>query len=229
MFLNDAFDRDFDRREPTGSPNTRRRCRRRRRSLLTGSRLLALGFVILLALAYAIPGRLRLAGAGRGRASGREHRALRQLAQSKSDQPGDDGALPLLVYVDRRTCRCWSALSGRLVLAAIVSLCYLIGLTYRGEAGKLAADQNRLAASVPRRAVCLRLCSSVASVAALVLYVLLLVAVIGALSLSVSPAAPDVPHAVMLLIAGISLLDGLFMAGHGQPVARRRRRCARFC
>jgi hypothetical protein len=30
------------------------------------------------------------------------------------------------------------------------------------------------------------------------------------------PGAPDIPHAMMLLIAGISVLDGLFMAGQGQ-------------
>jgi len=56
---------------------------------------------------------------------------------------------------------------------------------------------------------------AVASVVALILYLLLLAAVIGALIFLFRPAAPDVRHAMMLLIGGISLLDGLFMAGHG--------------
>ena len=57
-----------------------------------------------------------------------------------------------------------------------------------------------------------------ASAAALVLYLLLLATVVAALVLLFRPGRSDVPRAVMLLIAGISLLDGLFIAGQGQTL-----------
>jgi hypothetical protein len=56
---------------------------------------------------------------------------------------------------------------------------------------------------------------AVANFGALVLYLLLLAAVVSALTFLFRPKVPDVRHAIMLLIAGISLLDGLFMAGQG--------------
>jgi hypothetical protein len=51
-----------------------------------------------------------------------------------------------------------------------------------------------------------------------VIYLLFLAAVLYALSFMVRPGRANIPRVVMILIAGISLLDGLFIAGQGQPI-----------
>jgi UbiA prenyltransferase family len=216
MFLNDAFDERFDRREqpyrpiPAGqvASATVFGC---------GFGLLLLGLLILFVVGYAMP-----AGFGwRAPAAGALLAATIVLydAWHKANPIGPliMGLCRLLVYLIAGLAAA-GALPERLLLAAIVSLCYLIGLTYVAKQESLRRVSNGwplLFLAVP---FAYGLSLVIASPAALLLYLLLLAAVIFALALLFRPRAPDVRLAVMLLIAGISLLDGLFMAGHGAPL-----------
>jgi 4-hydroxybenzoate polyprenyltransferase len=213
MFLNDAFDQRFDRREqpyrpiPAGEATSAM-------VFAYGFGLLALGLVILFVVGYAIPGSF----GWRAPAAGALLAAIIVLydAWHKANPIGPliMGLCRLLVYVIAGLAAA-GALPEPLLLAGIVSLCYLIGLTYAAKQESLRRVDNvwpLLFLAVP---FVYGLPLAVASVVALILYLLLLAAVIGALIFLFRPAAPDVRHAMMLLIGGISLLDGLFMAGHG--------------
>jgi hypothetical protein len=215
MFLNDAFDQRFDRREqpyrpiPAGEATSAM-------VFAYGFGLLALGLIILFVVGYAMPG-----GFGwRAPAAGALLAAIIVLydAWHKANPIGPliMGLCRLLVYVIAGLAAA-GALPEPLLLAAVVSLCYLVGLTYAAKQESLRRVDSvwpLLFLAVP---FVYGLPLAVASVVALILYLLLLAAVIGALTFLFRPAAPDVRHAMMLLIAGISLLDGLFMAGHGAP------------
>lgn len=216
MFLNDAFDREFDRREqpyrpiPAGQATSAM-------VFAYGFALLALGLVILFIVGYAMPG-----GSGwRAPAAGVLLAAVIVLydAWHKANPAGPlvMGLCRLLVYLIAGLAAA-GALPQSLLLAAIVSLCYLVGLTYAAKQESL----RRIGSIWPLLFLAVPfaygLPLAIASPAALLLYLLLLAAVICALTFLFRPQVPDVRHAIMLLIAGISLLDGLFMAGHGAPL-----------
>ena len=216
MFLNDAYDRDFDannrpaRPIPAGDVAAAT-------VFAYGFALLACGFGLLLALAYPITADagwqapaagLLLAGAIVLYDSWHKQNPLSPLLM---------GLCRFLVYLTAGLAMS-SVLSGRLVLAAIVSLSYLIGLTYVAKQESLRQIKTLwplLFLAVP---FLYGLQFITVGVAAIVLYVLLLIAVTVALLFLFRPNTSDVPRAVMLLIAGISLLDGLFIAGQGQPM-----------
>jgi UbiA prenyltransferase family len=216
MFLNDAFDRDFDRRNrpdrpiPAGDVTATT-------VFGYGLGLLLSGFVLLLIVGYGTP-----AGTGwRAPAAGALLAAAIVLYDSwhKANPVGPFlmGLCRLLVYLIAGLAVA-GMLSERLLLAAIVSLCYLIGLTYVAKQESLRRIANfwpLLFLAVP---FVYGLPLAAAGGAALVLYVLLLATVISALFLILRPGAAGIPRAMMLLIAGISLLDGLFMAGQGQAL-----------
>jgi hypothetical protein len=216
MFLNDAFDQRFDRREqpyrpiPAGQATSAM-------VFAYGFGLLALGLVILFVVGYAVPG-----GFGwRAPAAGALLAAVIVVydAWHKANPIGPliMGLCRLLVYLIAGLAAA-GALPERLLLAAIVSLCYLVGLTYAAKQESLRRVDNvwpLLFLAVP---FAYGLPLAIGGIAAFILYMLLLAAVIGALTFLFRPGVPDVRHAMMLLIAGISLLDGLFMAGHGAPL-----------
>lgn len=216
MFLNDAFDRDVDRRNRPNRPIPAGEVTAAS-VFVCGFGLLAVGLALLLAVGY-------------GTSAGTDWRApaagvllaaaiVFYDAWHKTNPLGPFvmGACRLLVY-----CVAGLAVAGmlteRLLLAAIVSLCYLIGLTYAAKQEGLRRVENfwpLLFLAVP---FAYGLSFALAGGAPLVLFALLLATVIAALILMFRPGAPDVPHAMMLLIAGISLLDGLFMAAWGQAM-----------
>jgi 4-hydroxybenzoate polyprenyltransferase len=216
MFLNDAYDRDFDatrrpdRPIPAGDVAAAT-------VFVYGFALLACGVSLLLALTYPITAHtgwqapvtgLILAGAVVLYDSWHKQNPLSPLLM---------GLCRLLVYLIAGLAMT-SELSGQLVIAAIVSLSYLMGLTYVAKQESLRQIKNLwplLFLAVP---FAYGLQFVTVGVAAVVLYVLLLIAVTVALLFLFRPNAPDVSHAVTLLIAAISLLDGLFMAGQGQPM-----------
>jgi hypothetical protein len=127
------------------------------------------------------------------------------------------GLCRFLVYIVAGLAVAGTAPSG-LLLAAVVCLCYLIGLTYVAKQ----EGSRRIGNLWPLvfLAVPFAYGASFAAQggAALVLYLLLLASVASALVLIFRQSGPNIPHAVMLLIAGICLLDGLFVAGQGQTL-----------
>jgi UbiA prenyltransferase family protein len=216
MFLNDAFDQRFDRREqpyrpiPAGEVTTAM-------VFACGFGLLALGLVILLIVGYAAPG-----GFGwRAPAAGALLAAVIVIydAWHKANPVGPliMGLCRLLVYLIAGLAAA-GAFPERLLIAAAVSLCYLVGLTYVAKQESLRRIDDFWPLVFLAVPFVYGLPLAIARPAGLVLYVLLLAAVIGALTFLFRPAVPNVRYAIMLLIAGISLLDGLFMAGHGAPL-----------
>jgi 4-hydroxybenzoate polyprenyltransferase len=207
MFLNDAFDREFDRRNRPDRPIPA--------GDVTAATVFGYGFVLLLAVGYGTSAgtgwRAPLAGAVLAAVIviyDRWHKA-------NPASPLLMGLCRLLVYVVAALAVA-GTLPERVLLAAVVSLCYLIGLTYVAKQEGLRKIQNLWPLVFLAAPFAYGVPFAVQGGAALALYLLLLGTVLAALVLMFRPGAADIPHAMMLLIAGISLLDGLFMAGQGQ-------------
>jgi heme O synthase-like polyprenyltransferase len=214
MFLNDAFDREFDRRNrpqrpiPAGEATAAA-------VFACGFGLLIVACAVLLFVGYATAD-----GTGwRGAAAGALLAGVIVLydAWHKANPVGPlvMGLCRFLVYIVAGLAIAGTVSSG-LLLAAGVCLCYLIGLTYAAKQEGLRQIKNFWPLAFLAVPFVYGAPFAVESSAALVLYLLLLAAVGVALTLMFRPNAPDIPHAIMLLIAGISLLDGLFIAGQGQ-------------
>jgi len=216
MFLNDAFDREFDRRNrpdrpiPAGDVAAAT-------VFACGVGLLAVGLAVLLFIGYGM-----VDGTGwRAPAAG----ALLAVAivvydawhKGNRASPILMGFCRFLVYLVAGLAVA-GAMSPRLLLGAIVCLCYLVGLTYLAKQESLRRITNFWPLLFLAAPFVYGLAFAAAGGTALILYVLLLATVISALVLIFRPGAADIPHAMMLLIAGISLLDGLFMAGQGQTL-----------
>jgi hypothetical protein len=217
MFLNDAFDRDFDRRSrpqrpiPAGEVEATT-------VFAGGFALLIVGFVILVVVGTVSPD----GGGWKGSVAGilLAGAIILYDAWHKANpfSPVLMGLCRLLVYLVSGLSVAGNLPLGLLV-AAVVCLCYLVGLTYLAKQ----EGKRRITNLWPVLFLAVPFVYAVPFVvahlgAALVLSLLLLFAVGAALVLIFRPRGADIPHAIMLLIAGISLLDGLFLAGYGQPL-----------
>jgi hypothetical protein len=214
MFLNDAFDREFDRRNrpdrpiPAGDVTAAT-------VFVYGFGLLACGIILLFAVGYGTS-----AGTGwRAPVAGGLLAASIVLYdgwhKANPVSPFLMGFCRLLVYLIAGLAVA-GMLSERLLLAAIVSLCYLIGLTYVAKQESLRRVENLWPLLFLGAPFAYGAPFAAEGGPALVLYILLLLAVLSALVLMFRPDTPDIHHAIMLLIAGISLLDGFFMAAQGR-------------
>jgi 4-hydroxybenzoate polyprenyltransferase len=217
MFLNDAFDREFDARHrperpiPSGQVSARQ--------------VFGIGFA-LLAL-----GLLGVAGASRGADGLPAWRALASGAALAAaivfyDAHHKGNALsPLVMGLCRVLVVLTAAFSVSPVLpaaaawAATALLCHLIGLTYAAKQEHL----DRLGSlwplgflAVPVTYGILLALSAPAAWLPLVAYGAVLVFSLGWLR---RRARGDVPRAVVTLIAGMSLLDGVVLAGGGHLLA----------
>jgi 4-hydroxybenzoate polyprenyltransferase len=214
MYLNDAFDRDIDRRERPERPIPSGRVR-------AGS-VFAIGFALLgvgvLAVAVAALGP---AGGGLGAVAAGALLAgviTGYDAWHKANplSPVVMGLCRVLVYVTAAL-----AVAGRIGPAVwgggAVLLSYLIGLTYVAKQENL-TEVRHLWPLVFLGAPFLYAWRSLldAGVGA-ILYLAFLGWIIFAVSLLVRPGRRDIRRAVVSLIAGISLLDALLIAGAGDP------------
>lgn len=216
MFLNDAYDRDFDannrpdRPIPAGDVAAAT-------VFVYGFALLGCGVGLLLALTFPITTDTGWQAPFMGVLLASVIVLYNSWHKQNPLSPLLMGLCRFLVYLTAGLAMT-SVLSGQLVIAAAVSLSYLIGLTYVAKQESLRQIKNLwplLFLAVP---FVYGLQFVTVGIAAAILYILLFIAVTVALLFLFRPNEPDVPHAVMLLIAGISLLDGLFIAGHGQPM-----------
>jgi 4-hydroxybenzoate polyprenyltransferase len=127
------------------------------------------------------------------------------------------GACRMLVYVTGGFIVA-RALPGTLIAAALVLLCYLIGLTYAAKQENL----NEIGNTWPLlflAAPFIYLAPVAAdTLSGGILYVAFALWVLFALSFLLRRDRINVPRAVISLIAGISLLDAVLIAGQGQPV-----------
>ncbi|HEY8610391.1 MAG TPA: UbiA family prenyltransferase [Roseomonas sp.] len=220
MYLNDAFDREIDACERPSRPIPS--------GQVTVGTVFAAGFAMILAgLALVVPA-AHIAGA-----DGTEAAVLAAVSlgggilaydwrhKGKWFSPLLMGACRVLAYLTAGL-----ALAGvatpALLAAAAVALSYLIGLTYIAKQETLGRVRNLwpllfLAAPLPYGAGLLTTGPSGWATGLLLLALLAWIAV--ALALLRRRQAGDIPRAVVSLIAGIALLDALFLAGHGEMAA----------
>jgi len=214
MFLNDAFDREFDalhrpqRPIPSGQVSARQ-------VFTIGFGLLALGMVVVAAVARPADG----TPAWRALASSAALAAAIVFydAHHKANplSPLIMGLCRVLVVVTAALSTA-AVLPSVVVLAAIALLCHLIGLTYIAKQEHL----DRIDGLWPLAFLAMPLLYGVVLALAapvvwlpLALYVGVLV---FALHLLRRRSRGDVPRAVVTLIAGMSVLDGVMLAGAGQ-------------
>jgi len=217
MFLNDAFDREFDaahrpeRPIPAGE--------------VTAQQVFAIGFGLLAA------GLAGVAVASRGPGGLPNWQALAAgaalggLIVLYNAHHKGNALSPLIMGL----CRVFvvftaafslvSALPGAVVLAAMALLCHLIGLTYIAKQEHLDRIGSLWPLGFLAVPVLYGLWLALAAPAAW-LPLLLYVGALGfALNLLRRRARGDVPRAVVTLIAGMSVLDGVVLAGAGHVLA----------
>ena len=214
MYLNDAFDRDIDAKERPARPIPA--------GLISADTVFAAGFGLMLAgLAFVLWASAAarpstgwqpmLAGLGLGAA------ILFYDWHHKSNvlSPFFMGLCRVLAYLTAGFAAVRHP-SGTLMVAAFVSLCYLIGLTYVAKQESL----NRLGSLWPLLFLAAPVAYGSSQLGdgrwAVLPYLIALVTWIGAaLYFLKRRAKGDVPRAVVGLIAGIALLDALLLATAG--------------
>lgn len=215
MYLNDAFDRDIDARErperpiPSGliSPQA---------VFASGFGLLAAAMVILLAQtsSRAQPGRGAAVLSGLVLAATIVYYDARHKGNPWS--PAVMGLCRVLVYVTAALAVA-GRVDARVLAGAVVLLCYLIGLTYIAKQETLTEFQNLWPLAFLGAPFVYGLPVLVgAGAPGAALYLGFLAWVAWAISLLVRRGRADIPRAVVALIAGISLLDAVLIAGTGR-------------
>jgi len=216
MFLNDAFDRDFDARNrperpiPSGQVSAAK-------VFIWAFGMLAFGTALLAWVGYGFAPftqwRPVLAGVALGGA------IVFYNARHKDNplSPLVMGVCRMLVYVTAGFALS-HMLPAHLYVAAAVLLCYLIGLTYAAKQEHL----NRLGAAWPLAFLAVPVVYGATLVPAVPLVLLplglLLAWIVYALFLLRRRSKGDVPRAVITLIAGISLVDAMLLSGSGAPL-----------
>jgi len=214
MYLNDAFDRDIDAKERPARPIPAGMI-----SLNAvfaagfGLMLAGLGFVLWASAAASPPTGWQPMLAGLGLGSAILFYDWHHKGNALS--PFFMGLCRVLAYLTAGFVAVRQP-SGALMLAALASLCYLIGLTYVAKQESL----DRLGSLWPLLFLAAPLAYGVSHVgegdAVVLVYLFALTAWIGwALYLLKRRAKGDVPRAVICLIAGIALMDALLLATAG--------------
>lgn len=213
MFLNDAFDRDIDAIERPGRPIPA--------GLVSPNTVFAAGFGLMLAgLAFVL-----LASIGSGTGSSAMMAALALAAaivfydwhhKGNPLSPLFMGLCRMLAYMTAGLAvTAWPANS--LLVAALVALGYLIGLTYTAKQEAL----DRLGSFWPLAFLAAPLFYGLAALAAQfdAMLLVVLVGLFGWVAVALfylrRRRRGDVPRAVISLIAGISLVDAVFLAAAG--------------
>lgn len=209
MFLNDAFDAPWDARErperpiPSGAAGGRE-------VFLWGFGMLAAG-VLLLALFGAEAAMAGMALAGVVTFYDWHHKA-------NPLSPVVMGLCRALIYIGAALCYSL-LLPERLWLGALALLCYLVGLTYIAKQETLSRVENLwplLFLVVPAAYGAWLAAAAPTAVPYLIVFCAW---VLVALWFLRRRQKGDIPRAVVSLIAGISLLDALLIAGAGMPGA----------
>lgn len=210
MFLNDAFDREWDARDRPERPIPSGRISPR--EVFTAGFGLLAGGLLLLGASFGAPAAL----------SGLALAAAIVLydARHKGNpfSPFLMGLCRVLVYVTAAVAVSGAvsgAAGGRVLAGSLVLLAYLIGLTYVAKQETLSEARNLWPLAFLAAPFAYVAAETPAGGAfALVLAATLAAWVAWSVSLLVR-RPPAIPRAVVSLIAGISLVDGLLVAVHG--------------
>ena len=216
MYLNDAFDAGFDRVHRPGRPIPSGEIAASTVYGI-GSALLGAGLCLLLAVGYGTPNGTGLRGFAAGMALGVMIFIYDMWHKGNPIGPVLMGLCRVLVYVTAAAAVA-DVLSRDLAWAAVMALSYLIGLTYAAKQEDLKQPGRLWPLLFLVAPFVYGVPIATAGGMGAVIYLLFLVAVLYALSFMVRPGRANIPRVVMILIAGISLLDGLFIAGQGQPI-----------
>ncbi|HEX4985362.1 MAG TPA: UbiA family prenyltransferase [Burkholderiales bacterium] len=215
MFLNDAFDHGFDAKArperpiPSGQVGLAQ-------VHASGFGMMAIGLVLLAWVGYGFEPFTQWRPVASGIALAAAIVLYNWRHKNNPLSPFVMGLCRMLVYVSAGFAVA-SALPSPLVLAAGVLLCYLIGLTYAAKKEHLGTMENFwpllfLAAPIPYGAWL-----ALVQPAAWIPLLALAGWIVFAVRLLRRRKPGDVPRAVVSLIAGISLLDAIVLAGHGHP------------
>lgn len=217
MYLNDAFDRKIDTRERPERPIPA--------GLVSATTVFATGYGLLAAGLAALAAEIAW---------------TRQGGYSPTIVSGLCLAGLIIFYDARHKANPWSpllmglcrvlvyataafAVAGRLgatvVVGALVLLSYLIGLTYAAKQESLAEVRNLWPLLFLAAPFVYGIRAIIGGGVGAALYLGFLAWVGYAVWLLVRPGRANFPRAVVSFIAGISLLDGLLMAGAGRPDA----------
>ncbi len=212
MYLNDAFDAEIDARQRPERPIPAGRARR--------ETVFGFGFGMLAASIFGLGGLGLLSGSGLWPAlAGLALAALIVFYNWHHKEnplsPLVMGVCRVLVYVAAGLC-ITTALPAVLWIGAALLLCHLIGLTTIAKQETL----GRIANLWPLAFLAAPLVYGLVAIARGPVSALILIALAAAIAVSlrfVARRGPgDIPRAVMTLIAAISLLDALLIAGQGR-------------
>ncbi len=217
MYLNDAFDREIDARErperpiPSGAVSART-------VLVVGFGLLAVGLALLGAAAeLAVASRV-----GTALLSGLTLCAA--IVYYDVKHKGDRMA-PMVMALCRALLYVTAALTvsgaapGAVYAAAAASFCYTAGLTYVASRENLREIGNLWPLAVVSLPVLYGVPWAVSAPAAAIALAALAAWILYSLSFAVRSTERSVPGAVVRLIAGMSLLDAMLLAGNGVEAA----------
>jgi 4-hydroxybenzoate polyprenyltransferase len=217
MLLNDAFDREFDARErperpiPAGEVSATE-------VFGFGFGMLGAGLALLLLLGQAGGTASPRGAAGSGLALAATILLYNVHHKGTPLGPLLMGTCRMLVYLATAAALASSALPATLYVSALVLLCYLAGLTYAARQEHL----DRLDNAWPLLLLAVPLLYGLGLAWQQPLVLLPLLALMLWVALAVRRlrrrARGDVPAAVAALIAGISLLDAMLLAGLGHVV-----------
>jgi hypothetical protein len=210
MYLNDAFDRDFDRNFRPERPIPR--------GQITAAAVFTAGFTMLVAgfalLTVTAAGNLNAAAAGI--ALGAMIIVYDAWHKDNPASPLLMGACRMLAYVAAGVAATGMA-PGGLWIAAIASLCYLIGLTYSAKQERLLRLGSLWPLVFLAAPVAYGLAAPLSLLSAAAILILLIWS--GRAVLLLLQGGPAIPRAVVALIAGISLVDAVFTATRGAAIA----------
>ena len=214
MYLNDAFDRDIDRRERPERPIPSGRIGAGQ-VFLIGFALLAGGVVVVAAGARGAGGG-GLGAVAAGILLAGVITAYDAWHKANPLSPVVMGLCRVLVYLTAALAV--AGLIGPAVWGgAVVLLCYLIGLTYVAKQENLTEVRHLWPLVFLGAPFLYTWRAPLDAGAGAILYLAFLGWIIFAVSLLVRPGRRDIRRAVVSLIAGISLLDALLIAVAGDP------------
>ena len=214
MYLNDAFDREIDARERPERPIPSGRVRAGS-VFAIGFGLLGMGILTVAAAALGFPGG-GLGAVASGALLAGVITAYDAWHKANPLSPVVMGLCRVLVYLTAALAVA-SAIGPAVWGGAVVLLSYLIGLTYVAKQENLTEVRHLWPLAFLGAPFLYAWRSLLDAGAGAILYLAVLGWVVFAVSLLVRPRRRDIRRAVVSLIAGISLLDALLIAGAGEP------------
>jgi UbiA prenyltransferase family len=216
MYFNDAFDSEFDRLHrpnrpiPAGDISTTA-------VFGIGAGLLCAALVLLIANGFMTKSGTGWRGFEAGLALSVAILIYDAWHKGNPIGPVLMGLCRVLVYVTAAVAVA-DALPKQLLIAAEMALSYLIGLTYAAKQEDFKQPQNLWPLLFLGAPFIYGLPIAAQGGTGLLIYIIFLAAIIYALSFMVRPGRANIPRVVTVLIAGICLLDGMFIAGQGEPM-----------